>query len=87
MKGMPAWNEDEVLSHMQSTGIHNPLAAYKDLHDAEYRNWIIKQSKGDTSYQTDKGGKKVEPTKKEVDVSTEEGHRSYLADELRKLKN
>lgn len=84
---MPAWNEEEVLNHMQETGIMNAKAAYLHMHDAEYRNFIIKQSKGDTSYRSDKGGKKVEPQEKVVDLRTEEGHRSFLADEIAKLKD
>ncbi len=84
---MPAWDEEAVLNHMQETGIMNPKAAYLNMHDAEYRNFIIKQSKGDTSYRSDKGGKKVEPQEKVVDTRTEEGHRSFIADELAKLKD
>jgi hypothetical protein len=72
---------------MQETGIMNPKAAYLNMHDAEYRNFIIKQSKGDTSYRSDKGGKKVEPQEKVVDTRTDEGHRSFIADELKKLKD
>lgn len=83
---MPAWDEEAVLNHMQETGIMNPKAAYLNMHDAEYRNFIIKQSKGDTSYRSDKGGKKVEPQEKVVDTRTDEGHRSFIADELAKLK-
>lgn len=83
---MPAWDEEKVLNHMQESGIHNPIAAYKDLYEAEYRDFIIKQSKGDTSYKSDKGGKKPEPKEKVINVHTEEGHRSFLADELAKLK-
>lgn len=83
---MPAWDEEKVINHMQESGIHNPLAAYKDLYDAEYRDFIIKQSKGSTSYKSDKGGKKVDPKEKTIDVRTEEGHRSFLADEIRKLQ-
>ena len=85
MKGMPAWDEDAVMSHMQETGIHDPYAAYINMNDAQYRAFIIKQSKGDTSYQSDKGGKKVEPNDKPADVRTEEGHRSFLADEIAKM--
>lgn len=84
---MPAWNEEEVLNYMQESGIHDPMAAYLRMHDAEYRNFIIKQSKGNTSYQSDKGGKKPEPQEKVLDVRSEEGHRSFLADEIAKLKD
>lgn len=87
MKGMPPFDEEAVLNHMQETGIHEPYAAYINMNDAQYRNFIIKQSKGDTSYQSDKGGKKIEPIDKPVDVRTEEGHRSFLADEIAKLKD
>ena len=87
MKGMPAFNEEEVLDYMQETGIHDPLAAYLRKHDAQYRDYIIKQAKGDTSYKSDKGGKKVEPNEKQVNVRTEEGHRNYLADEIKKLSS
>ena len=84
---MPAWDEEAVLNHMQETGIHDPKVAYLNMHDAEYRNFIIKQSKGDTSYRSDKGGKKVEPQEKVVDLRSEEGHRSFIADEIAKLKD
>lgn len=86
MKGMPAFNEEEVIDFMQETGIHDPYAAYLRKHDAQYRDFIIKQAKGDTSYKSDKGGKKVEPNEKTVDVRTEEGHRSFLSDELKKMQ-
>lgn len=86
MKGMPAWDEEAVINFMQESGIHDPYAAYLRMHDAQYRNYIIKQSKGDTSYQSDKGGKKIEPHEKTVDVRSEEGHRSFLANEISKLK-
>jgi len=84
---MPAWDEEKVLNHMQETGIMNAKAAYLNLYDAEYRSFIIKQSKGSTSYQSDKGGKKVDPQEKVVDTRTEEGHRSFIADKLAKLKD
>jgi len=87
MKGMPAWDEEKVLSHMQETGIHDAYAAYLNMNDAAYRDFIIKQAKGDTSYKSDKGGKKVEPNDKPVDVRTEEGHRSFLSDEIKKLND
>lgn len=86
MKGMPAWNEDEIIDFMQESGIHDPMAAYLRKYDAQYRDFIIKSAKGDTSYKSDKGGKKPEPTEKPIDVSTEEGHRSFISDELRKMK-
>lgn len=86
MKGMPAFNEDEIIEYMQETGIHDPLSAYLRKNDAQYRNHIISQSKGDSSYKSDKGGKKPEPNKKEIDVSTSEGHESFLADEIRKMR-
>jgi hypothetical protein len=87
MKGMPSFNEDDVLEHMEKTGIHNPYVAYLNLNDSKYRDYIIKQAKGDSSYRSDKGGKKPEPKAKEIDIRTEEGHRSFLADEIRKLGN
>ena len=87
MKGMPAFNEEEIIDFMQESGIHDPMAAYLRKHDAQYRDFIIKQAKGDTSYKSDKGGKKVEPIQKEVNVRTDEGHRSFLADEIAKLKS
>ena len=83
---MPAWNEDEILDYMQETGINDPVAAYLRKHDAQYRDFIIKQAKGSTSYKSDKGGKKIEPNDKPLDVRTEEGHRSYLSDEIKKLQ-
>lgn len=86
MKGMPAWDEDAVMSHMQETGIHDPYAAYINMNDAQYRAFIIKQSKGNTSYQSDKGGKKIVPNEKIVDVRTEDGHRSFLADEIAAMR-
>jgi len=87
MKGMPAFNEEEIIDFMQESGIHDPLAAYLRKHDAQYRDYIIKQAKGDTSYKSDKGGKKVEPNEKQVNVRTEEGHRSFLADEIKKMSS
>jgi hypothetical protein len=87
MKGMPAFNEEEIIDFMQESGIHDPLAAYLRKHDAQYRDFIIKQAKGDTSYKSDKGGKKIEPNEKPLNVRTEEGHRSFLADEIAKLKS
>jgi hypothetical protein len=87
MKGMPAFNEEEIIDFMQESGIHDPMAAYLRKHDAQYRDFIIKQAKGDTSYKSDKGGKKIEPNEKPINVRTEEGHRSFLADEIKKLKD
>lgn len=84
---MPAWDEDAVLNYMQETGIHDPMAAYLRMNDAQYREFIIKQAKGTTSYKSDKGGKKPEPNDKTIDVRTTEGHRSFLADEIRKLSD
>ena len=86
MKGMPAFNEEEIIDFMQETGIHDPYAAYLRKNDAQYRDFIIKQAKGDTSYKSDKGGKKVEPNDKPVNVRTEEGHRSFLKEELHKMQ-
>lgn len=83
---MPAWDEEKVLNHMQETGIHDPYAAYLNMHDAQYRDFIIKQSKGSTSYKSDKGGAKPEPIDKPVDVRTEEGHRSFLSEEIARMK-
>ncbi len=87
MKGMPKFDEDDVLDHMQATGIMDPLAAYKNKYDAKYREFIIKQAQGSKSYQSDKGGKKPQPKEKEVNVRTDEGHRSFLLDELHKIKS
>lgn len=84
---MPAWDEEKVLNHMQETGIHDPYAAYLNMHDAQYRDFIIKQSKGSTSYKSDRGGAKPEPIEKTVDVRTEEGHRSFLSEEIAKMKS
>lgn len=86
MKGMPAFYEDKVLNHMQETRILDPYAAYLNMNDAQYRDYIIKKSKGDTSYKSDKGGAKVEPIDKPVDVRTEEGHRSFLSEEIAKMR-
>lgn len=83
---MPAWDEEKVLNYMQETGIHDPMAAYLRMNDAQYREFIIKQAKGTTSYKSDKGGKKPEPNDKPVDVRTEEGHRSFLSEELRRMQ-
>ncbi len=87
MKGMPAFNEDEIIDFMKESGIHDPYAAYLRKYDAQYRDFIIKQSKGDTSYKSDKSGKKVEPIQKEFNVRTDEGHRSFLANEIKNLLN
>lgn len=87
MKGMPAFDEEKTLNYMQESGIHDPFAAYLRMNDAQYRDFIIKQAKGDKSYKSDKGGKKIEPNEKEVDVRTEEGHRSFLSEELAKMRD
>ena len=87
MKGMPKVDDNELLEYMKESGIHNPKAAYLNKYDAEYREYIIKKSKGNSSYQSDKGGKKPEPKSNEIDVKTEEGHRSFIADEIAKLNN
>jgi hypothetical protein len=84
---MPAWNEDEILNFMQESGINDPVAAYLRKYDAQYRDFIIKQAKGTTSYKSDKGGKKIEPNDKPLDVRTEEGHRSFLSEEIKKLQD
>lgn len=77
---MPKFDEDEIIDWMKETGIHNPLAAYKDKYESELQDFIIKRSKGSTSYRSDKGGKKPEPTKKEHNVRTPEGHRALIGD-------
>lgn len=87
MKGMPKVDKDELLEYMKETGIHNPKSAYLTKYDSEYRDYIVKQSKGNTSYRSDKGGKKTEPKSKDVDINTEEGHRSFLLDEIAKMNN
>jgi hypothetical protein len=84
---MPAWNEDEILNYMQESGINDPVAAYLRKYDAQYRDFIIKQSKGTTSYKSDKGGKKIEPNDKPLDVRSEEGHRSFISDEIAKMRD
>ena len=84
---MPPFNEDEIIDYMQESGIHNAKAAYLQKYDAQYRDFIIKQAKGSTSYKSDKGGKKVEPNDKPLDVRTEEGHRSFLSEEIKKLQD
>jgi hypothetical protein len=86
MKGMPEFNEDEIINHMQKTGIHNPLAAYKDLHEAAYIDFKIKLAKGDKGYHSEKKGEKIEPKKDEFNVRTDKGHRDYLMEELGKMK-
>jgi hypothetical protein len=83
---MPAWDEEKVINFMQESGIHDPYAAYLRMYDAQYRNFIIKQSKGSTSYKSDKGGKKIELNEKPINVRTEEGHRTFLSDEIAKMK-
>lgn len=85
MKGMPKVNQDELLDYMKETGIHNPRAAYINKHEAEYRDFIIKKSKGDKSYLSDKGGKKPEPKSKKIDMDTDEGQRAFLSEEIAKI--
>ena len=77
---MPKFDEDEIIDWMKETGIHNPLAAYKDKYESELQDFIIKRSKGSTSYRSDKTGKKPAPTKKEHNVRTQEGHRDFIGD-------
>ncbi len=86
MKGMPKVEEDDLIEYMQKTGIHNPKAAYLSKYDTEYRDYIIKKSKGDSSYATDHQGDKTQPKDKKIDVRTDEGHRSYLKDILHKMQ-
>ncbi|MHA1586439.1 MAG: hypothetical protein ACTSUW_03780 [Candidatus Heimdallarchaeota archaeon] len=86
MKGMPKIDEDDLIDYMKKTGIHNPKAAYLSKYDTEYRDYIIKKSKGNSSYSTDKKGKIPDNNEKKVDVSTDEGHRSYLKDILHKMQ-
>jgi len=85
MKGMPAFNEEEIIEHMKETGIHNPLAAYKDKYEAEYFDWRVKQIKGNSGYGTEKKGEHIEPNKKTYNVKTADGHRDYLMDEIKKM--
>lgn len=85
MKGMPEFDEDTIIKHMQDTGIHNPMAAYKDLYEAEYVDYKIKLAKGGSGYHTEKNGEKVEPKKKEYNIRSDQGHRDYLTDELAKM--
>lgn len=86
MKGMPAFDEEEVVAHMKETGIYNALAAYKDLHETEYLDYISKQKKGNSGYKSEKGGEKPDKNKKEFNVRTSEGHRDFLMDEISKIK-
>lgn len=85
MDGMPEFDEEKCMDHMRKSGIHNPMAAWKDLHDAEYRAYILKQGTGDKGYKTEKKGEKQEPVKKEFDNSRE-GQEAYLQEELNKMK-
>jgi hypothetical protein len=84
-KGLPAFNRQEIAEYMKDTGIYNPLVAYKDKYESEIRDYIIKQSKGTKSYKTDKGGKKIEPVEKKVDLRTSKGHRDFIESEIDKL--
>lgn len=87
MKGMPPVNQDELLEYMKETGIHNPRSAYLTKYESEYKDYILRQAKGSTAYKTDKGGQKIEPKEKKIDVSTDEGLSAFLKDEIGKIKH
>ena len=42
--GRPKYDHEKVIKHAVSSGIYNPEAAYKDLHEAELLDWAIKQA-------------------------------------------
>jgi hypothetical protein len=42
--GRPKYDREAVMEHIRKTGIYNPEAAYKDLHEAELIDWAIKQA-------------------------------------------
>lgn len=42
--GRPKYDHDAVMKHAQRTGIYNPEAAYKDLHEPELIDWAIKEA-------------------------------------------
>lgn len=68
-KGLPKITGDELLDHMDKTGIKNPQKAYKDMFETQYDEWKEKQL---TSVKKDglitdttavAGGKEPEPVK------------------------
>lgn len=88
MKGMPNFEDVAVMKYMQDHNIHDPFVAYKDMNDAEYRNFIISSSKGSKGYKPAKGsGDKPEEKEKKFNVHTEEGHRAFLEAEIEKMQS
>lgn len=41
--GRPRFNGEEILEHMEQTGIRNPLKAYKDRYENEIDQWKARQ--------------------------------------------
>jgi hypothetical protein len=44
-KGQPETTKEDLLKHMQETGIRNPQKAYKDLFETELESWKEQQTK------------------------------------------
>ena len=44
--GRPKFSTEEILQHMQETGIRNPLKAYKDKYETQLDEWKTKQIGG-----------------------------------------
>ena len=42
--GRPKYDKEAVMDHIKKTGIYNPEAAYKDLHEPELLDWAIKKA-------------------------------------------
>lgn len=66
--GLPKITGDELLDHMDKTGIKNPEKAYKDMFETQYEEWKVKQLQsavkpGMVTESAATGGKEPLPTK------------------------
>lgn len=71
--GRPKFNTEEILRHMEETGIKNPLKAYKDKYETELDNWKqseLNKEKGSSlptlTTQSIKSPKSVQVTKDNI---------------------
>lgn len=74
-------NKDELIGKMKEQNLP-PDVAYRELKREELMEIAIKKSKGSTKYSSDKGGK-PKPTKKDYDVSTQDGLEKFALDQLK----
>jgi hypothetical protein len=42
--GRPKYDKEAIMTHIAKSGIYNPEAAYKDLHEPELLDWAIKKA-------------------------------------------